>query len=347
LKRQLFCLLFFSCKVLAVQSNFSQILSEYDKLVFEVKEHEQVLRNRLRTADEQSKKLGLFLADALLKKQIVEEQIHHQLQSNFMTAKKGVLPLLLGAETLDGFVFRSYALKQISKRNRALFEQYSNLTRQYEQKKAEAEAVKARLTRLNGQLLDKKRILAKTKVERKEAFQKVSQHLALSKSEVLLLQKKHYDLEALIKSLPRRPIAKKEIPSILAIKGYLQPPSSGSFFFSYRASGMAGLSSPKEGVTFFTARPKTVSSVFEGRVVFTGYMKHFGRTVIVDHGNAVHSVYANLNNINVNFGEYIPRGSEIGVMGQAKESPKAQVYFEIRQNGLARDPSKWLKIGAF
>lgn len=77
-----------------------------------------------------------------------------------------------------------------------------------------------------------------------------------------------------------------------------------------------------------------VKACAAGTVVFSGKIHGRGRVVMVDHGNGVLTLYANLNEearLSVTKGTKVKAGMPLG-------TPLDKFYFEVRRQGLAIDP---------
>lgn len=71
---------------------------------------------------------------------------------------------------------------------------------------------------------------------------------------------------------------------------------------------------------------------------FTGY----GTVVVINHGNGVKSIYAQLLDTEVSPGQHVKAGDEIGFVGSTGISIGPHLHFEIWVNGEPRDPMKFL-----
>jgi murein DD-endopeptidase MepM/ murein hydrolase activator NlpD len=87
-----------------------------------------------------------------------------------------------------------------------------------------------------------------------------------------------------------------------------------------------------------------VKSTDSGYVVLAGggWNGGYGNHVIIDHGNGYSSLYAHLNSIFVRPGESVSRGQQIGTVGNTGNSTGPHLHFEIRYQGVARNPLNWL-----
>ncbi len=73
-----------------------------------------------------------------------------------------------------------------------------------------------------------------------------------------------------------------------------------------------------------------------------GWNGGYGRMVMIDHGNGVVTLYAHMNTIYVRQGENIAKGVQLGTVGNTGRSTGPHLHFEIRHNGVARNPFYYL-----
>jgi peptidoglycan hydrolase-like protein with peptidoglycan-binding domain len=95
-----------------------------------------------------------------------------------------------------------------------------------------------------------------------------------------------------------------------------------------------------------------IESFAPGRVVFTGQMRGFGNTVIIQHEGGLQTVYAHLDRITVRNDQPVDRTTQIATMGRSGNTPSTgdtHLHFEIREgangtplSGRAVDPRRYL-----
>jgi murein DD-endopeptidase MepM/ murein hydrolase activator NlpD len=73
-----------------------------------------------------------------------------------------------------------------------------------------------------------------------------------------------------------------------------------------------------------------------------GWNGGYGNHVIIDHGNGFVTLYAHLNSIFVKPGESVVAGQQIGSVGNSGNSTGPHLHFEIRYQGVPRDPMAYL-----
>lgn len=86
-----------------------------------------------------------------------------------------------------------------------------------------------------------------------------------------------------------------------------------------------------------------VKAAAAAEVLFVGWLKGYGRVVILDHGNNLSTVYAHLNSATVREGQVIRRGTIIGKVGKTGTATGYHLHFEVRVNGTVKNPLGYLK----
>ena len=86
-----------------------------------------------------------------------------------------------------------------------------------------------------------------------------------------------------------------------------------------------------------------VRSAGEGTVVHSGLLNGYGLTVILDHGDGLHTIYAHLKELHVLVGQSLTRGQPVGVIGSTGTLFGEQLYFELRFHGYPVNPDGWFR----
>ena len=94
------------------------------------------------------------------------------------------------------------------------------------------------------------------------------------------------------------------------------------------------------GIDYAAPTGTPIFSVANGKVAHLGYSGAFGNLIILEHPGNYHTYYAHLSNYNVELevGNEVRRGLEIGYVGSTGRSTGPHLHFELRKNGVYVDP---------
>jgi septal ring factor EnvC (AmiA/AmiB activator) len=73
-------------------------------------------------------------------------------------------------------------------------------------------------------------------------------------------------------------------------------------------------------------------------------MRGFGNLLILDHGEAYLSIYANNESLLRQVGDSVSLGEAIATTGASGGNEETGLYFEMRHLGRAFDPLRWVKL---
>jgi murein DD-endopeptidase MepM/ murein hydrolase activator NlpD len=82
-----------------------------------------------------------------------------------------------------------------------------------------------------------------------------------------------------------------------------------------------------------------------GTVSEAGWNGSYGRMVEIDHGNGFSTRFAHLSHIAVAKGQKVERGDVVGAVGSSGRSTGPHLHYEVRRDGAAMDPLRFIKVG--
>lgn len=94
---------------------------------------------------------------------------------------------------------------------------------------------------------------------------------------------------------------------------------------------------PHRGIDIKAERGTPVLAARAGKVSFAGWMRGYGKTVIVNHGK-YSTLYAHLSKIKARRGDWYGRGRVLGLVGATGNATGNHLHFEIRRDGRAINP---------
>ena len=131
-------------------------------------------------------------------------------------------------------------------------------------------------------------------------------------------------------SLPDAPIAKPDF-------GAMTQPARGKLVQRFGQDTKTGSSA--KGATFETRLRAQVVAPFDGKVVFAGPFKGYGQILIIQHGDAYHTLLAGIARVDATLGQLLLAGEPVGVMGSQEAGTR--LYVEVRRKGQPVNPLPW------
>ncbi|WAJ31039.1 peptidoglycan DD-metalloendopeptidase family protein [Antarcticirhabdus aurantiaca] len=115
--------------------------------------------------------------------------------------------------------------------------------------------------------------------------------------------------------------------------------------FGVRRDPFLGKSALHAGVDFAAPVGSPIRATAPGKVVEAGVSGGYGKMVEVDHGNGLTTRYAHMSSIAVSVGDWIEAGDTVGAVGSTGRSTGPHLHYEIRRDGSALNPDRFLSAG--
>lgn len=96
------------------------------------------------------------------------------------------------------------------------------------------------------------------------------------------------------------------------------------------------------GIDIAGPHGKEIIAPSDGTVVFAGLEGGYGNVIVIDHGYGIKTRYGHLASLRVKPGERVKRGDLIAAMGNTGRSTGPHLHYEVRVNGIAQNPRKFI-----
>ena len=125
-----------------------------------------------------------------------------------------------------------------------------------------------------------------------------------------------------------------------SMKGKLKLPVKGELMASFGARRADG---PNwKGLFITAAEGAEVKAIAAGEIIFADWMRGFGNLLVVDHGGQYMTIYGNNQSLLKRPGDKLKAGDVIATVGNSGGNEQSGLYFEMRYQGRAIDPSSWM-----
>jgi hypothetical protein len=112
--------------------------------------------------------------------------------------------------------------------------------------------------------------------------------------------------------------------------------------FGLRRNPVTGNFAVHQGLDLAAAEGAEVYAARDGEVVEIGADPVYGNYIIIRHGETWTSLYGHLSKFEITLRSRVRSGTLIGRVGSTGQSTGPHLHFELRQNGMARDPGRLL-----
>ena len=126
--------------------------------------------------------------------------------------------------------------------------------------------------------------------------------------------------------------------------GSFRWPTSGrisSYFGGRKSPGGIGSTNHK-GIDIAVPRGTPIYAADGGTVTYSGWMSGYGYLVQIDHGNGYVTRYGHNSSLTVSVGQHVYKGQQVARAGSTGNSTGNHCHFEVRYNGLAKNPLNYL-----
>ena len=115
---------------------------------------------------------------------------------------------------------------------------------------------------------------------------------------------------------------------------------SSSFGYTRIVNGVASIHG---GVDFPAPQDTPVTAPNRGRVLFAGFLKLTGNTVVIEHGFGLKSWYYHMNSLDCQAGDMLETGDPIGKVGTTGFSTGNHLHFAMSVYGVYVNPWQYLE----
>ena len=338
--------------------------SEIERLN-EIDEEISLVRNliyRLRK-EEKIKEKSITQAEVTIEK---KESEHTSLINRYAkrvthTYKKGRLSdleKLLDAKSWRQAVYRAKYIKIISEHDRSLADEIRRNLVEIEAKRTVLERELTDIRKIDKEKLSRKKWLEQRRRVRNKELGNLKRDR--QKMSVALNQRKKaaQQMESIISRLERERVARiaelerrrKEMELLGSVpfkelKGKLPWPIEGKVISRFGTYLNPNLKTVTEntGIDIHGSEGTEVRSIYDGIVTTVTYIRGYGNTVILDHGDGFYSVYTHVMDVEVEENSYVNARDIIAHVGDSGSLEGTKLHFEIWGNKDKLNPELWLK----
>src|SRR3990167_1369459 len=203
----------------------------------------------------------------------------------------------------------------------------------------------AKLLTLKYAQLQNQQTLQKTQTERQQLIQTINQHIETKHQKLVSLLHDKLRLEKTIERLSEENSKEngKDVFSnapFARLRGTLPWPLHGQVRHQF-GTQVYQSELKWDGTLINALSGQPVRAVAAGRVIFAKWMAGYGLLLIINHGNGYMTLYGRNQTLTQKVGDRVIAGEVIGTAGKSGGFLRPALYFSIRHNAQALNPTHW------
>ncbi|MBR5809130.1 MAG: peptidoglycan DD-metalloendopeptidase family protein [Clostridia bacterium] len=112
--------------------------------------------------------------------------------------------------------------------------------------------------------------------------------------------------------------------------------------FGYRIHPITGTRKLHSGIDYAAPAGTAIYAAEDGVVLTSGWINGYGYTITINHGSGYVTLYAHCSSLIAKAGQKVTKGQTIARVGSTGNSTGNHLHFEVKVNGSAQDPAKFL-----
>jgi len=272
------------------------------------------------------------------------EQIRRRLRAIYIQGQGTVLSVIVGSKSVGDLITRQGFLSSIAGKDRQLFDSYTALQQDIDQKVKRQTAVVRRINRLVVNQQTQKANLEDTREEKGEILDSLRLKQSELKKMLAQFAADEAEVAAEIAEYRRRTEAAGANAQVPTYHGGFMRPVPGRITSGYgmRYHPVLHFTRMHTGIDFGSSYGTPIHAVANGRVVSAGYGGGYGNRIIIDHGGGIMTLYGHCSRLMVNVGQSIRQGQVIGAVGSSGLATGPHLHFEVWRNGARVNPAGYL-----
>jgi murein DD-endopeptidase MepM/ murein hydrolase activator NlpD len=307
-------------RIATAQARLAVLNREYQKVAAELRQtRERVLAVRARLSRHRS-----LLAERL-------RQLYKHPPADYVL-------FALSAPDVTEAAMRTYVFRRIVHHDSTMIQATQQTKAELEREMELLRRQQAKLASLRASTAEQARELRQAEAEQTDLLRRIQTE---RKTYEQWLKEWEEESKAIAALLRRLQMAQRRSPRpIPAWRGPFLRPVSGSIVsgFGYRRHPILGGVRFHYGVDIAAPFGTTIRAAADGVVVFAGWRRAYGNTVIIDHGNGLATLYAHCSELLVSEGAVVRQGQPIARVGSTGLATGPHLHFEVRRYGEPVNP---------
>lgn len=264
-----------------------------------------------------------------------------------MKRSGGYALAVLSADDAESFSRRARALASVAERDGRLLIEYQSALARLGQNRRDAGERQAEIRSSAAEVEAKRRALGEQREKKKTLLASVKRQKSVYEETLSELEASSKNLWAMVREAERERKNAAKQPASTPVprdRGALPWPVQGQVLtrFGPQRHPQFGTVVFRRGIDIDAKTGDEVRAVAGGEVLHADWVKGYGMLVIIDHDGGLYTLYGHLSSLNVKKSDRVAARQAIARAGETGSLSGPRLYFELRRNGEAEDPLRWL-----
>ncbi len=325
--------------------NLLEELEEIDKRLVEQSSKLKALEDQKATQQVVIDQKEQELADVRAEKEKVQRHLQKRISAYYKMGNIGLLNVTFSAQTLPELLKFHDAFQALIAYDQNVISIYRKSIGKLERVTKTLNLEKTVLTDFIARAVTEQNAIDVSKKDKETLLHHIQTQSQLHKQAIEEMEKAAVDLSSSLLALKTK--EQKSEQGFVQKKGFLPPPLPGALvaLFQQEITNSLGIAKKTPGIAIKAPGGTKVRAIFSGSVVFAGYLRGYGNTIIVHHGFQYYSITSRVESILTKKDALVEAGSVIAETGETATLMEEGIYFEIRHGSTSLDPMLWIAPG--
>lgn len=315
-----------------------------------LQQDESVARQELTVLELQNKKIqeNIVMLDSDMKEEQIKinelsEQMRDRVLDMYKYGESEEMRMLFASRSVFEAVETAYLLKRVTQRDAAILSQLQARVQNLDATRQNMDEQQIRLMEKTQAVQNQRDKYKRSINETNKFITSIQKQKELAEKAAKEAEEAQQAAQAMIKKLQQQR-NRVYAPGIgqgskfdWPVRGVISSP------YGYRIHPILKRKILHSGIDIASPNGTPVKAPEAGECIYNGWLRGYGRVVVLDHGKGYSTLYAHLSASLVKEGQVVKSGAVIARVGKTGNTTGYHLHFEVRQYGTPVNPIKYLK----
>ncbi len=296
------------------------------------------VRARLNTVRTQQRRTAARLQELENRLRQRQQLLARRVRVAYQQGNASTVRVLLGSRDVHDLISRSYVLGRIARADSRLVLAIRQDREEVARAKAQLDKQAQEIARLEAELAQQTHLLQQQTTVKREILQDIARDRQLKEQALDEWEEESRQIAAMLRAMEQTPRGQARLAK--PFRGGFIRPVNGPIVsgFGMRYHPILKVNRMHNGVDIAAPHGTPIKAAADGEVIFAGYRRGYGNTLIIDHGGGVATLYAHCSALAVGESTMVRQGQVIGYVGATGLATGPHLHFEVRRNGEPVNP---------